>query len=123
MPDTAQASGMRNHCGRNGSHLPASCSMLRVVVILIAREVVLHTSLYAFSPILREEEQVFRRVVGKVGKIARHWAPRYGVAGNPNRAFGTFFVIFAMAELQAKTKAQAAVWRISGRWRISGDAL
>jgi hypothetical protein len=33
MPDTAQASGMRNHCGRNGAHLPSSLVSFSVVNI------------------------------------------------------------------------------------------
>jgi hypothetical protein len=73
MPDTAQASGIRNHCGRSGSQAPVSCFMFRVVIVVFALFILCgrpHTSLCACVFILRAGA-VFAHAAGTIKRALR----------------------------------------------------
>jgi hypothetical protein len=68
MPETAQASGIRNHCGRNGSHFPTLCSGGFVSILARGKQ----HCLYAYvSPISIKTKQQIRPILGLSPLVCR----------------------------------------------------
>jgi hypothetical protein len=78
MPDIAQASGMRNHCGRNGSHFPMLCSRGCIVILSGGKAELLcvHYSPYIeqgqfFAPCAGRQLQRWGRALAGFARVCR----------------------------------------------------